>query len=88
MLKRRNLLASAAATVAAGPDATLAHVVDEVRSSIDWMAAHAGEWGGDVQRIVVSGWSAGGHLTAMCMDAPGVGAAWPSAAMLTWSRCA
>ena len=83
MLKRRNLLASAAATVAAGPDATLAHVVDEVRSSIDWLAAHAGEWGGDVQRIVVSGWSAGGHLTAMCMDAPDVGAAWPSAAMLT-----
>lgn len=54
------------------PDASLAHIVDEVRSSMDWLAAHAAEMGGDVQRIVVSGWSAGGHLTAMCMDAPGV----------------
>ena len=54
------------------PDASLAHIVDEVRASIDWLAAHATDFGGDVQRIVVSGWSAGGHLTAMCMDAPGV----------------
>ncbi len=52
------------------PDASLAHIVDEVRSSIDWLSAHAAEFGGDVKRMVVSGWSAGGHLTAMCMDAP------------------
>ena len=54
------------------PDASLAHIVDEVRSSIDWLAAHAVDFNGDVKRMVVSGWSAGGHLTAMCMDAPGV----------------
>ena len=54
------------------PDASLAQIVDEVRSSIDWLAAHAADFGGDAQRMVVSGWSAGGHLTAMCMDAPGV----------------
>ena len=54
------------------PDASLAQIVDEVRASIDWLAAHAAGFGGDTQRMVVSGWSAGGHLTAMCMDAPGV----------------
>lgn len=54
------------------PVASMAQIVDEVRTSIDWLAAHATGFGGDVQRMVVSGWSAGGHLTAMCMDAPGV----------------
>ena len=54
------------------PDASLANIVDEVRASIDWLAAHSAGSGGDVQRMVVSGWSAGGHLTAMCMDAPSV----------------
>jgi acetyl esterase/lipase len=54
------------------PEATLAAIVDEVRASIGWLHVHAGPWGADVDRIVVSGWSAGGHLTAMCLDAPGV----------------
>jgi arylformamidase len=54
------------------PEATLATIVNEVRASIGWLHANAGEWGADVTRIVVSGWSAGGHLTAMCMDEPGV----------------
>ncbi len=54
------------------PDATLATIVNEVRASIGWLHTHAGEWGADVNRIVVSGWSAGGHLTAMCMNEPGV----------------
>ena len=54
------------------PDASLAQIVEEVRTSIDWLAAHAAGFGGDAQRMVVSGWSAGGHLTAMCMAHPGV----------------
>ena len=54
------------------PDAKLGSIVDEVRSSIGWLHAHASLWGANVHRIVVSGWSAGGHLTAMCMDEPGV----------------
>jgi arylformamidase len=54
------------------PDATLGTIVDEVRASIGWLHAHAGAWGADVHRIVVSGWSAGGHLTALCLDEPGV----------------
>lgn len=54
------------------PEATLATIVNEVRTSIGWLHANAGAWGADVNRIVVSGWSAGAHLTAMCMDEPGV----------------
>ena len=54
------------------PDATLATIVAEVRASIAWLRAHAGAWGADPNRIVVSGWSAGGHLAAMCLDEPGI----------------
>ena len=54
------------------PDIRLAGIVAEVRASIAWLAAHAGEFGGDPARIYVSGWSAGGHLTAMCLDEPAV----------------
>ncbi len=54
------------------PDASLAQIVDEVRASINWLAANAADFGGDPKNMVASGWSAGGHLTAMCMDEPGV----------------
>ncbi|MBC7381291.1 MAG: alpha/beta hydrolase [Burkholderiaceae bacterium] len=54
------------------PEATLATIAREVRASIGWLRAQAGAWGADTDRIVVSGWSAGGHLTAMCMEEPGV----------------
>ena len=54
------------------PDKRLEGIVAEVRSSIAWLAAHAAEFGGDPARIYVSGWSAGGHLTAMCIDEPAV----------------
>lgn len=54
------------------PDASLADIVKEVRDAIAWLHAHVAGLGGDPQRIVVSGWSAGGHLAAMCLDEPGV----------------
>jgi arylformamidase len=54
------------------PDASLAQIVDEVRDSIHWLASHAADFGGDSKRMLVSGWSAGAHLTAMCMELPGV----------------
>lgn len=54
------------------PEQTLRGIVAEVRTGIGWLREHAPAWGGDVQRMVVSGWSAGGHLTAMCLDEPGV----------------
>ena len=54
------------------PDASLTQIVDEIRASIRWLGDHAEEFGGDPQNMVLAGWSAGGHLTAMCMDEPGV----------------
>ena len=54
------------------PQASLAEIVKEVRASISWLATHAKDFGGDTERMVVSGWSAGGHLTALCLDFPGV----------------
>lgn len=54
------------------PEASLAEIVKEVRDGVSWLGEHATDFGGDAKRIVVSGWSAGGHLTAMCMDQPGV----------------
>lgn len=54
------------------PDISLSGIVDEVRASIAWLKNNAAGFGGDPQRMIVSGWSAGGHLTALCLDEPGV----------------
>lgn len=54
------------------PEITLAGIVSEVRAAVRWIAEHAREFGGDPSRIIVSGWSAGGHLTAMLTDEPAV----------------
>jgi len=54
------------------PDATLAQIVAEIRASLAWVRQHAPALGGDAERMVVSGWSAGGHLTAMSMAEQGV----------------
>jgi arylformamidase len=48
------------------PDATLTEIVAEIGSALDWLAAH-GPKHGIAGPIVLSGWSAGGHLTAMCL---------------------
>lgn len=49
------------------PEARLDRIVDEVRRAALWLAAHLAEFGADGRRLYVSGWSAGGHLTAMTM---------------------
>ena len=54
------------------PAITLDGIVVELRAAIRWIAQHAAAFGGDVGNIIVSGWSAGGHLTAMLMDEPAV----------------
>lgn len=54
------------------PDITLTGIVDEVRSAIAWLKQHAADFGGDANNMIVAGWSAGAHLTAMCLDQPGV----------------
>jgi acetyl esterase/lipase len=54
------------------PAIKLAGIVAEVRAAISWLAERVAGFGGDPGRIYVSGWSAGGHLTAMSLDAPAV----------------
>jgi acetyl esterase/lipase len=55
------------------PDATLAAIVAEIRAALDWLGEH-GSAHGIAGPIVVSGWSAGGHLTAMALSHPAVAA--------------
>lgn len=54
------------------PAARLDQIVAEVRASVAWVIEHAKELGGDPTRVLVSGHSAGGHLTAMAMTDPRV----------------
>ena len=54
------------------PEATLDEIVAEIHAGIDFLAEQLPALGGDADRIVVSGWSAGGHLTAMALSHPKV----------------
>jgi arylformamidase len=48
------------------PDASLSEIVAEINAALDWLAANGPAHGID-GKVVLSGWSAGGHLTAMCL---------------------
>ncbi|MEA2835654.1 MAG: arylformamidase [Bradyrhizobium sp.] len=54
------------------PDATLDEIVAEIHHGLDFLAAQLLALGGDPDRIVVSGWSAGGHLTSLALSHPHV----------------
>jgi acetyl esterase/lipase len=54
------------------PDATLDEIVAEIHGGIDYLSRELPALGGDASGIVVSGWSAGGHLTAMALSNPNV----------------
>jgi arylformamidase len=56
------------------PTVTIDEIVRQVRAAIAWAWHNAASFGGDPERITVSGHSAGGHLTAMALatDWPGV----------------
>lgn len=47
------------------PAARLDAIVAQCRSALRWLQDHLAELGGEAGRLYVSGWSAGGHLTAM-----------------------
>jgi arylformamidase len=49
------------------PEATLDQIVAEIGTGIEFLAGQLPALGGDGKAIVVSGWSAGGHLTAMAL---------------------
>jgi len=54
------------------PDARLDQIVAEIHAGIDYLAGQLPALGGDGTDIIVSGWSAGGHLTAMALSHPKV----------------
>jgi acetyl esterase/lipase len=54
------------------PEATLDEIVAEIHAGIDFLSAQLPGLGSDGKGIVVSGWSAGGHLTAMSLSNPHV----------------
>ena len=52
------------------PEATLPEIVDEIAAAVRWLRREGPHRGAGEGRLVVSGWSAGGHLTAttLAMD--------------------
>ena len=55
------------------PDASLTQIVAEIHAALDWLAANGAKHG-IAGRVILSGWSAGGHLTAQCLGHPRVSA--------------
>jgi acetyl esterase/lipase len=51
------------------PAATLTQIVAEIRAALDWLAAE-GSAHGIAGPVILSGWSAGGHLAALALDHP------------------
>ena len=54
------------------PAASMDEIVAEIRSALDWLAAELPALGGDPQKLLLSGWSAGAQLAAMTMDHPSI----------------
>ena len=57
------------------PEATLTQIVDEVRSAVRWLRLEGPGRGVAAGKVVLSGWSAGGHLTAMAHEEADAGLA-------------
>lgn len=57
------------------PDATLSQIVGEIRAAIRWLRSQGPARGVARNRLAISGWSAGGHLAASCLDMTEVDAA-------------
>ena len=55
------------------PDASLTEIVAEIHAALDWLAAN-GARHGIAGKVILSVWSAGGHLTAQCLGHPRVSA--------------
>lgn len=55
------------------PEAGLTQIAKALRAALDWFAAEAGAHG-IAGPVILTGWSAGGHLTAFLLDHPRVAA--------------
>lgn len=56
------------------PEATLGEIVAEMRAALQWLRRDGPALGIATRRLIVSGWSAGGHLAATAMSWPEVDA--------------
>ncbi len=56
------------------PDAKLTAIVGEIAAAVAWLRRRGPALGLGLRRLIVGGWSAGGHLTATTMALPGVDA--------------
>lgn len=50
------------------PFVTIDEITRQCRSAIAWVLRNIGQQGGDPGRVAIGGHSAGGHLTAMCLQ--------------------
>jgi arylformamidase len=55
------------------PEASLKEIITEIDTALGWLSAHGGQHG-IAGKIIVSGWSAGGHMAAMALGHPAVSA--------------
>jgi arylformamidase len=53
-----------------GPEANMDEIVADAQVAIRYLATQLPGLGGDPERVVVSGWSSGGHLATMVLDEP------------------
>ena len=60
-----------------GPDARMSEIVNEIGQALTFLAEHSGELGFDRSKILVGGWSAGGHLTTAVAGHPAVAGGMP-----------
>jgi arylformamidase len=50
------------------PKVTIDEITRQCRAAVAWTLRHIGEYGGDPGRVAIGGHSAGGHLSAMCLE--------------------
>ena len=50
------------------PTVTIDEITRQCRAAVAWVLRHIGAHGGDARRVALGGHSAGGHLTAMCLQ--------------------
>lgn len=50
------------------PEVTIDEITRQARAAVAWVLRHAESFGGDPARVALGGHSAGGHLTAMCLQ--------------------
>jgi len=53
-----------------GPEATMDEIVADAHAAVRYLATELPKLGGDPRRVVVSGWSSGGHLATMVLEEP------------------